>query len=257
LVETGAARGRGEARSLIEAGHVTVDGAVTLKPGQSIARAAVIHVEQPPVQYASRGGFKLVAALDRFPIDVAGRVTLDAGASTGGFTDVLLRRGATRVYAVDVGYGQIAWSLRTDPRVVVMDRTNIRYLTSLPELPSMATIDVAFISLDLVLPPIRRLLTANGQAVCLIKPQFEAGKSLVGKGGVVRDPLTHAGVLRRVLSNARDDGWLLGGLMSSPITGPAGNREFLAWLHQDPRSPTIDLEDEIQRVILVTAPAPP
>jgi 23S rRNA (cytidine1920-2'-O)/16S rRNA (cytidine1409-2'-O)-methyltransferase len=248
LIELGAARGRGEAQRLIGAGRVTVDGKVALKPGLSVAQTAHVHVDQPPDQFVSRGGLKLSAALDQFPIDIRDRVTLDAGASTGGFTDVLLRRGATRVYAVDVGYGQIAWSLRTNPRVVVMDRTNIRYLSALPEAPSLATIDVAFISLDLVLPPIRQLLSKNGQSVCLVKPQFEAGKRLVGKGGVVRDPRVHADVLRRVLSNARLDGWHIGGLMTSPITGPAGNREFLAWLNQDPGYPDVDLENEIQRV---------
>jgi 23S rRNA (cytidine1920-2'-O)/16S rRNA (cytidine1409-2'-O)-methyltransferase len=249
LIEIGAARGRGEAQRLIGDGRVTVDGKVTLRPGQSVHQSAHIHVDQPPVQFASRGGLKLSAALDQFPIDIGGRVTLDAGASTGGFTDVLLKRGAARVYAVDVGYGQIAWSLRTDPRVVVMDRTNIRYLETLPETPSLATIDVAFISLDLVLPPVRRLLLGNGQAVCLVKPQFEAGKHMVGKGGVVRDPRAHAGVLRRVLANARLEGWRVAGLMTSPITGPAGNREFLAWLNQDPGCMEIDLENAIQRVI--------
>jgi 23S rRNA (cytidine1920-2'-O)/16S rRNA (cytidine1409-2'-O)-methyltransferase len=249
LVDQGSARGRGEARVLIEGGHVTVNGSVMTKPGQAVTDTAAIQVEKPPEQYASRGGIKLAAALDRFPMPVEGQVALDVGASTGGFTDVLLRRGAERVYAVDVGYGQIAWNLRQDPRVIVMDRTNIRHLRELPERPSIATIDVAFISLDLVLPPVQRLLAADGQVVCLIKPQFEIGKNLVGKGGVVRSPEAHQAVLKRVLSNATADGWTIGGVMASPITGPAGNREFLAWLHHDNARATIDLDEEIRRAL--------
>ncbi|MDB5059151.1 MAG: hemolysin [Chloroflexi bacterium] len=256
LIDRGSARGRGEARSLIEDGRVSVNGIVVTKPGQAVTATATIDVEQPPEQYASRGGIKLAAALERFPMPVEGQVALDVGASTGGFTDVLLRRGAGRVYAVDVGYGQIAWTLRQDPRVCVMDRTNIRYLQELPEAPSIATIDVAFISLDLVLPPVQRLLAANGQVVCLIKPQFEVGKNLVGKGGVVRSTEAHAAVLKRVLTNAEADGWIVGGVMASPITGPAGNKEFLAWLHHDPVNPSTNLNEEIRRALSDTTSLP-
>ncbi len=249
LVARGLAAGRGEAHSLIAGGLVSSEGRVLAKPGLAVPREIALEVERPVLAYASRGGIKLAAALDRFPMPVEGRIALDAGASTGGFTDVLLRRGAARVYAIDVGYGQLAWTLRTDPRVIVMERTNIRYLRELPEQPAVATIDVSFISLDLVLPAVTRLLAPDGQAVCLIKPQFEAGKHAVGKGGVVRDPSAHAMVLHRVLQRAQSDGWIVGGLMASPITGPAGNREFLAWLHHDPAAGSVDLERAIAGVI--------
>jgi 23S rRNA (cytidine1920-2'-O)/16S rRNA (cytidine1409-2'-O)-methyltransferase len=251
LVERGLAAGRGEALSLIRAGLVRAGDQPLTKPGQHLDRAIELTVARPEVSYASRGALKLAAALDAFPVAVAGAVALDVGASTGGFTDVLLRRGAARIYAVDVGYGQIAWSLRGDPRVVVMDRTNIRYLQQLPEAPALATIDVSFISLDLVLPAVRRLLAERGQVVCLIKPQFEVGKGQVGKGGVVRDPAAHATALRRVLENARADGWTVCGLIASPITGPAGNREFLAWLRRDAEAASLDLERTIAGVVRV------
>jgi 23S rRNA (cytidine1920-2'-O)/16S rRNA (cytidine1409-2'-O)-methyltransferase len=249
LVERGLATGRGQAHQLIVNGHVRSGERVLDRPGLAVVVDLPLQVEQPEIRYVGRGGIKLAAALDRFPVNVAGVTALDTGASTGGFTDVLLRRGASRVYAVDVGYGQLAWELRNDSRVVVMERTNIRYLQELPEQPALATIDVSFISLDLVLPVVQRLLTPQGQAVCLVKPQFEAGKSQVGKGGVVRDPEAHAMVLRRVLRRARDDGWRLGGLMISPITGPAGNREFLAWLHHGPAEDADDLERTIVGVL--------
>ncbi|MGH2389651.1 MAG: TlyA family RNA methyltransferase, partial [Chloroflexota bacterium] len=171
LVDRGLAGGRGEAQRLIESGLVRAGGVVLPRPGQAVALDIELVVERPAVAYASRGGLKLAAALDHFPVRVEGVVALDTGASTGGFTDVLLRRGAARVYAIDVGYGQLAWTLRTDPRVVVMERVNIRYLQELPERPALATIDVSFISLDLVLPVVQGLLTPEGQAVCLIKPQ--------------------------------------------------------------------------------------
>jgi 23S rRNA (cytidine1920-2'-O)/16S rRNA (cytidine1409-2'-O)-methyltransferase len=208
-----------------------------------------ITVARPDVRFASRGGLKLDAALALFPVDVMGAIALDTGASTGGFTDVLLRHGAARVYAIDVGYGQLAWSLRTDPRVVVMERTNIRFVTELPESPGLATIDVSFISLDLVLPAVSRLLQRDAQVICLVKPQFEVGRHAVGRGGVVRSVDAQASAVERVLANALAGGWLLGGLMESPILGPAGNREFLAWLHHDTTRGSIDLDREIQRVI--------
>jgi 23S rRNA (cytidine1920-2'-O)/16S rRNA (cytidine1409-2'-O)-methyltransferase len=174
---------------------------------------------------------------------------MDVGASTGGFTDVLLRHGAAHVYAIDVGYGQLAYTLRTDPRVVVMERTNIRYVKELPVRPALATIDVAFISLDLVLPVVQQLLAEDGQAICLIKPQFEVGKNQVGKGGVVRNPEAHAAVVERVLRRAQDDGWKIGGLIASPLTGPAGNREFLAWLHHAAAPQIADLRSTVEEVI--------
>jgi 23S rRNA (cytidine1920-2'-O)/16S rRNA (cytidine1409-2'-O)-methyltransferase len=249
LIDQGVARGRGEACRIIADKRVSVDGAIATKPGAAVARTVAIAVEPPEIRFASRGGLKLAAALEVFPLPVSGAIALDAGASTGGFTDVLLRHGARRVYAVDVGYGQIAWSLRTNPRVVVMDRTNIRYLDELPEPPSIATIDVSFISLDLVLPPVQTLLQGSGQAICLVKPQFEVGRRLVGKGGVVRSAEAQAGALQRVLSNAIVDGWRVGGIIPSPITGPAGNREFLTWLHHDPTINGVDLDNEIKQAI--------
>jgi 23S rRNA (cytidine1920-2'-O)/16S rRNA (cytidine1409-2'-O)-methyltransferase len=249
LIDRGMARGRGEARLLIEDGRVSVDGRPAAKPGLAVAQTVSLQVEEPPDRFVSRGGIKLAAALDTFPIPIDGAVALDVGASTGGFTEVLLRRGAARVYAVDVGYGQIAWALRQDPRVIVMDRTNIRYLRELPEVPVVATIDVSFISLDIVLPAVHQLMAKSGNVACLIKPQFEVGKNLVGKGGVVRSPDAHIAAIRRVLANAQADGWNVGGVMASPITGPAGNREFLAWLHHDSTCASNDFDSEILKVV--------
>jgi 23S rRNA (cytidine1920-2'-O)/16S rRNA (cytidine1409-2'-O)-methyltransferase len=246
LVDRDLAASRGEAHSLITQGRVQSAGRALTRPGMAVGLDIPLDVDRPQRPFASRGGLKLAAALDRFAVPVQGQIALDVGASTGGFTDVLLRHGATRVYAVDVGYGQIAWSLRTDPRVVVHDRTNIRHLTRLPEVPGLATIDVSFISLELVLPAVRRLIECRGHAVALIKPQFEVGRGQVGKGGVVRDPASHALVLRRVLAAAQDDGWAVGGVIASPITGPAGNREFLAWLHHDLERGLADVENEIE-----------
>ena len=248
LIERGLAAGRGEAQHLIREGRVKLGDRVLSKPGQSLDPASDVSVEHREATYASRGALKLAAALEALPIPVEGRVAMDVGASTGGFTDVLLQAGAARVYAIDVGYGQLAWTLRTDPRVVVLDRTNIRHLERLPESPTLATIDVAFISLDLVLPAVQRLLTEDGQVVCLIKPQFEVGRGQVGKGGVVRDPKAHAGVIARVLAGAQSGGWTVGGLLASPITGPAGNREFLAWLLRSPASPIFDIDNAIAEV---------
>jgi 23S rRNA (cytidine1920-2'-O)/16S rRNA (cytidine1409-2'-O)-methyltransferase len=184
-------------------------------------------VDEGP-RFASRGGLKLAHALERFDLDVRGRICADLGASTGGFTDCLLQQGAERVYAVDVGYGQLDWRLRQDPRVVVMERTNARYLEPLPEPIDLVTIDVAFISLRLVLPPARRILRPSGEIVALVKPQFEAGKGQVGKGGVVRDPAIHREVLISIADWLAREGYALCDLTASPLLGPAGNVEFLA-----------------------------
>lgn len=257
LVARGLAAGRGEAQTLIRTGLVRTTGQVLTKPGQAVPPDLPLEVEKPEPGYASRGGLKLAAALDCFPVRVKDVVAMDVGASTGGFTDVLLRRGAARVYAIDVGYGQLAWTLRTDPRVVVLERTNIRYLERLPQVPALATIDVAFISLALVLPAVQRLLAPDGQVVCLIKPQFEVGKNQVGKGGVVRDPEAHAAVLRSLLAQARRQGWTVAGVMASPITGPAGNREFLAWLRLDSSLELPDLDDQIAGVTRVRTASSP
>jgi 23S rRNA (cytidine1920-2'-O)/16S rRNA (cytidine1409-2'-O)-methyltransferase len=189
-----------------------------------------------PLPYVSRGGQKLAAALHAFGVEVADKVAVDVGASTGGFTDCLLQEGAGRVFAIDVGYGQLAWKLRSDARVVVLERTNIRHLTQLPEavLADLGVIDASFISLALVLPATLNLLTAAGQVVALIKPQFEAGQEDVGKGGVVRDAKIHQRVLQETFELAASLGLTVAGLIASPLLGPAGNVEFLIWLRRTP-----------------------
>jgi 23S rRNA (cytidine1920-2'-O)/16S rRNA (cytidine1409-2'-O)-methyltransferase len=229
LVERGLVETRTRARAYIMAGEVTVDGARVDKAGTQISRSAQI-VLIAPMPYASRGGYKLAGALDQFGLDVTGQVAADVGACTGGFTDVLLQRGAARVYAIDVGQGQLVWKLRQDERVVVMERTNARYLDALPESVNLAVIDVSFISLKLILPAVRKWLAAEGQVIALIKPQFEAGPESVGKGGIVRDAAVHRAVLEDVLGWAGDQGWRVGGLIQSPIQGTDGNVEFLIWL---------------------------
>lgn len=228
LVERGLAKSRAQAQRLIMAGRVRIGTEVVDKPGRRVPVGAPVEVVARP-RFVSRGGEKLEAALDRFGLDVRGWVAADVGASTGGFTDCLLQRGAARVYAIDVGYGQLAWRLRNDPRVIVMERTNARYLERLPEPVDLVTVDVSFISLRLILPRAVGWLRPEGQVIALIKPQFEAGRREVRKGGIVRDPVVHRAVLERVLTNAADLGLGLQGLMPSPLLGPAGNVEFLAW----------------------------
>lgn len=228
VVERGLADSRAQAQRLIRAGEVRVDGQVSDKPGTQVATGAEITLQVPP-RFVSRGGEKLEAALLRFGLDVTGAVAADVGASTGGFTDCLLQHGARRVYAIDVGYGQLAWRLRNDSQVVVMERTNARYLESLPEPVDLVTVDVSFISLRLILPAASRWLKPGGQVVALIKPQFEAGRRYVARGGVVRDPDVHRRVLERVLGSAATWGLGLRSLMPSPLRGPAGNVEFLGW----------------------------
>jgi 23S rRNA (cytidine1920-2'-O)/16S rRNA (cytidine1409-2'-O)-methyltransferase len=215
------------------AGLVTVNGEPGQKAGQQVADDARIEVLQPP-PYVSRGGYKLAHALDRFEIDVNGQVSLDVGASTGGFTDVLLQRGARRVYAVDVGRGQLHQRIAADPRVVVMDRVNARSLPHLPERPTLATVDVSFISLRLVLPAVRRVMADSWSIIALIKPQFEAGRQFVGSGGVIRSPAVHRAVLESFSGWLQTRAALLRGLTASPIRGSAGNVEFLAWLSSSP-----------------------
>ncbi len=228
LVERKLTESQTQAQRLIRAGEVRVAGQVSDKPGTRVLTDVEITVQvRPP--FVSRGGEKLEAALARIELDVAGGVAADVGASTGGFTDCLLKRGACRVYAIDVGYGQLAWRLRNDPRIVVMERTNARHLESLPEPVDLVSVDVSFISLELILPMAVRWLQPNGQVVALIKPQFEAGRREVRKGGVVRDPAVHRRVLERVLDIAAELDLELGGLMPSPLRGPAGNVEFLGW----------------------------
>jgi 23S rRNA (cytidine1920-2'-O)/16S rRNA (cytidine1409-2'-O)-methyltransferase len=234
VVERGLAPTRARAQSLILAGKVTVDGEVVTKAGQSIALGAVVALKEDDHPYVSRGALKLAQGLDAFGIDPAGKVALDVGASTGGFTDLLLRRGATRVYAIDVGYGQLAWALRQDPRVVVLERQNVRSmeLALVPEPCDLAVIDVSFISLTLVLPRIAELLQppAGKPIIALVKPQFEVGREQVGKGGVVRDEAARLGAIEKVADWARDRGFTVGPHVESPITGPAGNVEYLLLL---------------------------
>lgn len=228
VVERGFTESRAQAQRLIRAGLVRVAGQVSDKPGLRVTADSDITLQARP-PFVSRGGEKLKAALERFDLDVAGVVAADVGASTGGFTDCLLQHGASRVYAIDVGYGQLAWQLRNDPRVIVMERTNARYLDRLPEAVSLITVDVSFISLGLILPTAVRWLERGGQVMTLIKPQFEAGRREVGKGGVVRDPAVHRRVLEQVLEIAVGLDLELRGLMPSPLRGPAGNVEFLGW----------------------------
>jgi 23S rRNA (cytidine1920-2'-O)/16S rRNA (cytidine1409-2'-O)-methyltransferase len=232
LVERGLADTRSLAQRLILAGRVRVDGETSIHPGKALPPDARIELAAPP-QFVSRGGEKLAAALDRFRISAQGKICADVGASTGGFTDCLLQRGAAKVYAVDVGKGILDWKLRNDPRVVVMEGRNARYLEPLPEPVGLLTADVSFISLRLLFPVLRSMLAGGGEAVALIKPQFEAGRGQVGKGGVVRDPAVHRAVLERVLSSAEAARFSVGGLMASPIKGPAGNVEFLTHLRCD------------------------
>jgi 23S rRNA (cytidine1920-2'-O)/16S rRNA (cytidine1409-2'-O)-methyltransferase len=238
LVERGLVETRSRAQALVLAGKVRVgegDAArLDRKPGDLIAADTTLIVTEP-APYVSRGGHKLAAALDAFEIDPAGRIALDVGASTGGFTDVLLQRGATRVYALDVGRGQLAETFRRDPRVVSMERTNARDLTAatLPEPADIATIDVSFISLDLVLGPVAATLAPRGSIIALVKPQFEAGRGRTDHG-VVRDPAIHREVLERTVESARRHGLGTRALIASPITGPEGNREFLVHLGVGP-----------------------
>jgi 23S rRNA (cytidine1920-2'-O)/16S rRNA (cytidine1409-2'-O)-methyltransferase len=244
IVDRGLARSRAVAQRLIGAGEVLVDGALVDKAGAQVTVDAEVTLKARP-PFVSRGGEKLSAALARFPAAVAGAVAADVGASTGGFTDCLLQHGVGKVYAIDVGYGQLAWSLRTDARVVVMERVNARYLASLPESVSLIVSDVSFISLRLIYATAVKWLAPAGEVVSLIKPQFEAGRKQVGKGGVVRDPTVHRHVLVSVLEmmTALDLG--LQGLMASPLLGPAGNVEFLGWWRLgEPGGPFDDRIDE-------------
>ena len=232
LVERGYAESRERAKAVIMSGSVFLDGRRADKPGLAVAEDAEPEVRGNPLKYVSRGGLKLEKALRVFPVDPAGKVCLDCGASTGGFTDVLLQNGAAKVYAADVGYGQLAWKLRQDPRVVNLERTNLRYLTreQVPETVDLDVMDVSFISIRLILPVVRDFLAEEGDFICLIKPQFEAGREQVGKKGVVRDPQVHCAVIETCLEAAQADGYTVHGLDFSPIRGPEGNIEFLCHL---------------------------
>ena len=239
LVERGLQESRQKAQATIMSGLVFVNGQRADKPGTPVAAEAAVEVRGSALRYVSRGGLKLEKAMAVWPIDLAGRICMDIGASTGGFTDCMLQNGAAKVYAVDVGYGQLAWKLRSDPRVVCLERTNARYLSreQVPEPLDFASVDVSFISLKLILPPLSALLRDRGHVVCLIKPQFEAGREKVGKKGVVRDPAVHREVLEGFLRHARDAGFAVLGMTYSPIRGPEGNIEYLGYLEKGPGDP--------------------
>lgn len=232
LVEQGLAVSRERAKRLIMAGQVLVDEQRVDKAGTMVSTAAQLRVVGEDLPYVSRGGLKLEKGMASFGVVLTGKTAADIGASTGGFTDCMLQNGAAKVYAIDVGYGQLDWKLRTDARVVNMERTNIRNVTPemLGQLLDFASIDVAFISLDKVLPVVRTLLTSDGAVIALIKPQFEAGKERVGKNGVVRDPQVHEDVIHRVLTVAAVQGFVPAGLTFSPVKGPKGNIEYLLYL---------------------------
>nr|WP_325182034.1 TlyA family RNA methyltransferase [uncultured Oscillibacter sp.] len=232
LVERGLEESRQRAQALIMSGQVFVNGQRWDKPGMAAPGDAAVEIRGDRLPYVSRGGLKLEKAMACFPIRLEGAVCADIGASTGGFTDCMLQNGAAKVYAVDVGRGQLAWKLRSDPRVVCLERTNARYLSreQVPEELAFASVDVSFISLSLILPPLAALLGPEGEAVTLVKPQFEAGREKVGKKGVVRDPAVHLEVLERWLEHAAAAGLMVRGLTYSPIRGPEGNIEYLGYL---------------------------
>ncbi|MGC4107554.1 MAG: TlyA family RNA methyltransferase [Thermomicrobiales bacterium] len=233
MVERGLADTRSRAKSFIMAGDILVNGEKETRAGRPIAASDLVTFKEKP-RFVSRGGEKLDHALESFGIDVTGLIAADLGASTGGFTDCLLQRGAARVYAVDVGYGQLDEKLRTDDRVIVMERENARYLESLPEPIAITSIDVSFISLKLMFPVVAKISEPGARCVPLIKPQFEAGRADIGKGGVVRDPAVHRRVLETSLAAAMEHGLTPRGLVASPLRGPAGNVEFLAHLVNEP-----------------------
>ncbi len=235
LTQQGMAESRQKAQAIIMSGVVFVNGQRADKPGMAIANDASIEVRGHVMPYVSRGGWKLEKAMKTFPITLEGKVCADIGASTGGFTDCMLQNGAKKVYAVDVGYGQLDWRLRNDPRVVCMERTNARYLTheQIPDELEFASIDVSFISLSLIFPALYQLLSQHGEIACLIKPQFEAGREKVGKKGVVRDKAVHLEVLEHFLEHARANNFTVLGITYSPIRGPEGNIEYLGYLKKD------------------------
>ena len=244
MAENSLCEGRSRAQALIMSGMVYVNGQKAEKAGMSVSEKDEIEVREG-LRYVSRGGLKLEKAMECFGAELSGKVCMDIGASTGGFTDCMLQNGAKKVYSVDVGYGQLAWSLRTDERVVNMERTNIRYVEreQLDEALDFASVDVSFISLKLIFPVMKKLLKAGGEAVCLIKPQFEAGKEKVGKNGVVREAETHIEVINNVIDMAYDNGFSVLGIDFSPIKGPKGNIEYLIYIKNDNNMCTNELVD--------------
>ncbi|MBR2635627.1 MAG: TlyA family RNA methyltransferase [Oscillospiraceae bacterium] len=234
LVQLGLVTGRDKAKAVIMAGTVYVNGQKADKAGFEVSEEDKIELRGETLRYVSRGGLKLEKAMESFPITIDGTVCMDIGASTGGFTDCMLQNGAKKVYAIDVGYGQLAWKLRTDDRVINLERTNFRHVTNeqVPDPVDFASVDVSFISLTLILPPAMSLLAEGGQMVCLIKPQFEAGKGLVGKKGVVKEPQIHKDVIVKVIDFAHQNGFSVLGLTYSPVKGPEGNIEYLVHLQK-------------------------
>lgn len=252
MFERGLAASREKARAMIMAGEVLVDGLQITKPGSPVALTSEIMIKTKP-RFVSRGGDKLAGALRDFQLDVTGRVAADVGSSTGGFTDCLLQNGVEKVYAIDVGYGQLAYGLRQDDRVIVMERTNARYIEALPEPVNLVVIDASFISLKLLLPAVKNWLQPESDIVTLVKPQFEAGKQDVGKGGVVRDSQIHRRVLHETLSFAIHTGFQIGGLAVSDLKGPAGNTEFLAWFRWSQQSvQSTDIDELISKAVQST-----
>ncbi len=249
VFDRGFAESREKAKAIVMSGSVYIDGQKVDKPGMSVSAECSLEVRGEPLKYVSRGGLKLEKALKVFPVSPAGKICIDCGASTGGFTDVLLQNGASKVYSVDVGYGQLAWKLRQNPQVVNLERCNLRYLTveQIPELLDLAVMDVSFISIRMILPVIRIFLKPGADYICLIKPQFEAGRDQVGKKGVVRDPKVHRTVIATCLESAREAGYSVKGLDYSPIRGPEGNIEFLAWLvNAETDEPALDIDAVVE-----------
>ncbi len=259
LVERNLCTSRQQAQRYIRAGEVMVSQEIIDKPGTEVPVAAEIHLK-PRAPYVSRGGEKLAAALETFPIVVANRVCLDGGISTGGFTDCLFQNGARKVYGIDVGYGQVAWKLRNDPRLVLRERTNLRHLAAEQlyepgaEIPDLGVVDVSFISLTKVLPALWELLQPPRDVILLVKPQFEVGRSSVGKKGVVRHHRDQAEAIAQVMAAANALGWNSQGVIPSPITGPAGNVEYLLWVNLEPAAKTFDLV-ELQKITATSTKA--
>lgn len=253
VVEQGLAESREKAKALIMAGQIKVDGIIIDKAGTNIDQGVKVELVGNPLPYVSRGGLKLEKALNYFQIDLKDKIMADIGASTGGFTDCALQKGARRVYAIDVGYGQLDWKLRNDPRVVNMERTNARYLKSsdLPEKVDFISIDVAFISLEKILPVTLDILKEAGEIIALIKPQFEAGKEKVGKRGVVKDPKIHLEVIQKIFKCAQNLNLNILGLTYSPVKGPEGNIEYLLWLTNTCSSHGGQYEDSEDNLYLV------
>lgn len=251
VFEKGISESREKAKALIMAGQIYVNGMKAIKPGITISDEDKIELRGKTLAYVSRGGLKLEKAMKVFPINLSGKICMDIGASTGGFTDCMLQNGAVKVYSVDVGYGQLAWKLRSDPRVVNLERTNFRYVTNeqIPDPIDFASIDVSFISLKLIFPALFPLLCKNGECVCLVKPQFEAGRDKVGKKGVVREQSTHKEVIENVAGYALESGFTVLDLDFSPVKGPEGNIEYLMHIKKTEAPESAVTAEKIDEVV--------